>query len=173
MIEETLDTAVVPSRPDVRLNATAYCRCNVDDIEAETCAVDYRNEIESQGLVFEDDFRALLVQDSGMGKRSTLGTLFCCCFKQRRFSWTCRVFIFLLLGSVIFMVLLIAAPHVCLYTPKSAVPLGAYAQGENRKVFNILFLGDSMLSKPIQRYATKFPSPSGRSHYEFRLHSIP
>ena len=167
MFEETPDEATVPSRSDVKFSATAYCRCNVDDIEAETCAIDCRNEIELQGIVFDHDFKALLVQDSGMKKGSKLVTLLCCCFKQRRLSWTCRVFILLLIGSIIFMALLIAAPHVCLYTPKSAVPLEDNALGGNRKVFNILFLGDSMLSKPIERYATQFLSPSAHSNYEF------
>ena len=155
MFEETPDEVVVPSRPDATFSATAYCRCNVDDIDAETCVVDCRNEIELQGLVFDHDFKALLVQESGMKKGSKFVTLFCCCFKQRRLSWACKFFILLLLGSIIFMALLIAAPHVCLYTPKGAVPLEDNAQGGNGKVFNILFLGDSMLSKPIERYATE------------------
>lgn len=81
----------------------------------------------------------------------------CCCIQLNKLSLKFKILLLLLASGLIILVIFVATP-VCPYTPKKLETLNDPFPGnityemKQTKTFNVVFLGDSMLSEPIDRY---------------------
>lgn len=141
------------------LRRAASFGTNYENLSASSSSADEQVAEEAPST----DYAESLEGDSAFGKSHQAPLTrypqnFCCSIN---FSWKTNISLIMLACVTMVMLLLIAAPGVCPHNPEAVFrPLldptsnGVVTDAmKKKKIFNILFYGDSMLSAPIQRYS--------------------